>query len=219
MQQSHLWQLGRWSNTQKIMEGWEWLISELKMRLFLKNLHKFFNKKDIPWVQLLWNRYYKNGKLPSGRKVGSFWWRRILNLLTQYKGIASAIKGNGESILFWEDTWNGKMLRYEYPELYSFAKQTNIRVAKVLMLNQFQDHFQLPLSEIAFNQFLEVEIWLHSMQQSEMADEWSYIWGSKDFSSNKIYRRFLGNNSVDPIYKWLWKTSCEQKHKVFFGYL
>jgi hypothetical protein len=40
--------------------------------LLLKNLHKFFNKVDCPWVHLIWNNYYKNGKLPDHRARGSF---------------------------------------------------------------------------------------------------------------------------------------------------
>jgi hypothetical protein len=31
--------------------------------LLLKNLHKFFNKSDIPWVHLIWEKHYRNGKL------------------------------------------------------------------------------------------------------------------------------------------------------------
>lgn len=40
--------------------------------LLLKNLDKFFNKKDIPWVSLVWEKHYSNGKLPSHLKKGSF---------------------------------------------------------------------------------------------------------------------------------------------------
>jgi hypothetical protein len=40
--------------------------------LLLKNLHKFFNKVDLSWVQLLWSQYYSNGKVPGNvRKWGS----------------------------------------------------------------------------------------------------------------------------------------------------
>jgi hypothetical protein len=42
--------------------------------LLLKQLHKFYNKKNIPWVQQIWFKYYNNGKVPHGLKeVGSFW--------------------------------------------------------------------------------------------------------------------------------------------------
>lgn len=32
--------------------------------LLLKHLHKFYNRLDIPWVQLVWNRFYNTGRLP-----------------------------------------------------------------------------------------------------------------------------------------------------------
>jgi hypothetical protein len=39
--------------------------------LLLKHLHKFYNKEDIPWVHLIWDRYYTN-KIPhAAREVGS----------------------------------------------------------------------------------------------------------------------------------------------------
>lgn len=41
--------------------------------LLLKNFHKFFNKEDIPWVQLFWEKHYKNGKLLNHVKKGSLW--------------------------------------------------------------------------------------------------------------------------------------------------
>jgi hypothetical protein len=31
--------------------------------LFMKNLHKFFMKANLPWVQLIWAKYYSNVKL------------------------------------------------------------------------------------------------------------------------------------------------------------
>ena len=41
--------------------------------LLLKNLHKFFNGHDIPRVNLIWERYYSNGSLPStSQRHGSF---------------------------------------------------------------------------------------------------------------------------------------------------
>jgi mannosylglycoprotein endo-beta-mannosidase len=43
--------------------------------LLLKNLHKFYNKANIPWVHLLWACYYSNGSLPMTQvRKSSFWW-------------------------------------------------------------------------------------------------------------------------------------------------
>jgi hypothetical protein len=36
--------------------------------LLMKNLHKFFSKSNLPWVKLIWNKYYGNGSLPGQRK-------------------------------------------------------------------------------------------------------------------------------------------------------
>jgi hypothetical protein len=42
--------------------------------LLMKNLHKFFNKQDYPWVNLIWENYYRDGKPLDQRPQGSFWW-------------------------------------------------------------------------------------------------------------------------------------------------
>jgi hypothetical protein len=33
--------------------------------MLLKFLHKFFSRADIPWVNLVWDNYYHNGRLPG----------------------------------------------------------------------------------------------------------------------------------------------------------
>jgi hypothetical protein len=58
--------------------------------LMLKNLHKFFNRQDIPWVNLIWNSYYQEGSLPPNQNDGSFWWKSHLKLLDTFKELADA---------------------------------------------------------------------------------------------------------------------------------
>jgi hypothetical protein len=44
------------------------------LALLLKHLDKFYNKKNIPWVNLIWNTHYSNGEIPHvTRDRGSFW--------------------------------------------------------------------------------------------------------------------------------------------------
>jgi hypothetical protein len=38
----------------------------------MKNLHKFFNKEDLPRVNLIWTKYYTNGRVPGHTMKGSF---------------------------------------------------------------------------------------------------------------------------------------------------
>jgi hypothetical protein len=83
--------------------------------LLMKNLHNFFSRAELPWVKLIGTKYYANGKVPSHRKKGSFWWRRNLNLLDSFKGIANATFGTGDNILFWNGLWNGRILNLLFP--------------------------------------------------------------------------------------------------------
>jgi len=84
--------------------------------LLLKNLHKFFNRMDIPWVQLVWERYYNDGSLPSStRRQGSFWWKDLLQLVDSFKGLAMANVEDGKSCLFWEDLWLSIVPKVYFP--------------------------------------------------------------------------------------------------------
>jgi hypothetical protein len=91
--------------------------------MLLKFLHKFFSQADIPWVNLIWTKYYNSGKLPGQQKKGSFWWRDVVSLIDKYKGMASATIADGSSVLLWKDHWNGATPATVYPELLSFAKK------------------------------------------------------------------------------------------------
>lgn len=57
---------------------------------------------------------------------------------------------------------------------------------------------------------------LSLLHPSELNDIWSYIWGSTQFSSSKAYKCLTGHSQAEPIFKLLWKTCCQRKHKIFF---
>ena len=60
---------------------------------------------------------------------------------------------------------------------------------------------------------------MDSHQVNEDKDVWVYPWGSSIFSSHKVYKSLVGHSVVHPTYKWLWKSNCQPKHKVFFRLL
>jgi hypothetical protein len=186
--------------------------------LLIKNLHKFFNNMDIPWVNLVWEKYYSNGKLPSHIKKGSFWWRNILKLLDQFKGMAPISVQSGPTCLFWDDLWFGQVPRLAFPELYSFTKKPNLTLAGAKSQN-FIENFNLPLSEEAFDQFILLEGAVQNFQPSEAKDVWSYIWGRREYFSAKAYKHLTGSSGAHPIFSWVWKSSCQHKHEVFFWLL
>lgn len=63
--------------------------------------------RTLPWVHLVWERHYRNGKLPSSTKKGSFWWHDILGLLDTFKGMSSPVISSGSTCRLWYDLWYG----------------------------------------------------------------------------------------------------------------
>jgi hypothetical protein len=63
--------------------------------LLIKNLYKFYNHHDIPWVNLIWHAYYRNSNTPHGcQPKGSFWWKDCLELLDIYKNLPECSIGS-----------------------------------------------------------------------------------------------------------------------------
>ena len=56
---------------------------------------------DIPWVHLIWGKYYATGRLPSQARFGSFWCRDVLKLVNSFKGLAKVSVGDGSSCFLW----------------------------------------------------------------------------------------------------------------------
>jgi hypothetical protein len=64
-----------------------------------------------------------------------------------------------------------------------------------------QDIFSLPMSEEAYTEFCELDIFIQSYQVTEEAYTWSYIWGSNSFSSKRAYNHIIGSHPVHPAIK------------------
>jgi hypothetical protein len=115
--------------------------------LLLKHLHKFYAKKNIPWVNLIWSTYYSD-KVPHGYKeVGSFWRRDVLRLNIMYRGVAVCKLGNGSTVLFWEDLWSSLVLADSFPRLYSYDLNAQTSVKDVMVAEDLESLFSLPLSQ------------------------------------------------------------------------
>lgn len=191
-------------------------ISSHNEALLLKFLHKFYSKAPIPWVRLVWDKYYSNGKMPGQQKKGSFWWHDVVSLIDSYKRLTTAMVADGSSILHWTDFWNGIRPMEKFPELASFAINPNITVKELRDNNSLFHNFHLPLSSQAFQQLGELEEHWNQAQQLHGHDQWIFQWGNSTFSSSKIYKALIGQRPTHPAFLWLWKSKCQMKHKVFF---
>jgi hypothetical protein len=85
--------------------------------------------------------------------------------------------------------------------------------------DDLQSLFRLPLFEEAYEQYCELNIFLHSIHLSGENDGWSYIWGNNQYYSQKAYKHLVGATLVHPAFKWIWSSACQMKQKVFFWLL
>lgn len=184
--------------------------------LLLKHLHKFYNKMDIPWVKLVWSKYYED-KIPHAtREVGSFWWKDVLRLSTLFRGIARCTVGEGKTVTFWGDLWSDDVLARRFPRLFSFAKDENASVNAVMSAEDLDSLFYLPLSQEAFEEMEMLSAVLSTQSfDAQSADVWTYQWGSSKYSSKKLYKLAFNNMPAHPIFKWLWKSKCTSRIKFF----
>jgi hypothetical protein len=73
---------------------------KLNAALLIKHLDKFYSHIDVPWVNLIWNAHYAN-KIPHAENVvGSFWWKDIIKLVDNFRGVAWVKMGKGNTLLF-----------------------------------------------------------------------------------------------------------------------
>jgi hypothetical protein len=66
--------------------------------LLMKHLHKFYNKHDTPWVQLVW-QYYSHEISHVSKLCGSFGWKGIMKLVNKYIHLHKVTIGNGDTAL------------------------------------------------------------------------------------------------------------------------
>ena len=119
--------------------------------LLMKNIDKFYNRKDIPWVQMVWEKHYRNNRLPGQVKKGSFGWRDILKILPKFKEIAEVQIRDGRTCLLWQDKWHTSIFAETLPQLHSFAKNKNITVNKAISTENLFDLYCCCLSFGFFN--------------------------------------------------------------------
>jgi hypothetical protein len=170
-------------------------------------------------VHLIWSQYYSNGRISSQTPKGSLWWKGLLRLLTQYKGFGHGVSRIREYNPFWKDIWNDRILEHTFPELYSFVISKDITLFSAKNQESFQDLFNIPLSEEAFTQLCEHDVSVQSLPHNDEPDKWTYLWGNGNFSAKKCYNLVIGSQPIHPAIKWLWKSYCQAKHKVFYWLL
>ena len=213
------WQHGIWCVNQKNCGGLGIInFDKQNNALLLKHLHKFYNKVEVPWVQLVWHSYYAEGVPHSQKLCGSFRWHDIMKLDNIYREFSQIMPGDGRSFLFWSDKWSldnsSEPICRRFPRLFSYALDDKLSAAEVYATQDKASLFFLPLSVHAYGELHEMQRLLDNNPLSGEKDVWSYQWGDS-YRPARYYAAIHAHLQAPPVYSWLWKSSCTMKLKVF----
>ena len=184
--------------------------------LLLKQLHKFFERKDIPWVQLVWSLYSDAPPQAQSRR-GSFWWRDIFDLADTYRSITACKVGDGHTALFWKDFWiDDTILAERFPRLFSFVENPDASVNRVLTCEEQHTLYSVPMSVEAFEEYQDLQqLCTDNVAISQELDSRSFVWGKTNYTSADYYRYMFDCVPKDEVLAKLWKSRCLPKLKVF----
>jgi hypothetical protein len=182
--------------------------------LLLKFLNKFYTKADIPWVHLVWNNYYTNGRLPGQQKKAPFGGEILSN--SSHTSKVWLQQQFMMDLRFFSGKINGMIIFCSMTSLSSsFAINPAVTVKTILNSQQLENNIHLPLSSEAHQQFLALQGRINDLYQPNGSDQWIYTWGNSNFSASKAYKALIGHRIIHLAFKWIWNSKCQMKHKFF----
>lgn len=97
----------------------------------MKHLDKFFNKWNLPWVKMLWNKYNDNNTLPPHATLEKklILVKGYFPLIPLYMTITTIQINKGDTALLWKDQWCDNIMELVCPSLYSFTMNEDISVS------------------------------------------------------------------------------------------
>ena len=183
--------------------------------LLMKQVHKFYSKEDIPWVNLLWYRYY-DGRVPhTKRDAGSFWWKDVFRLKELYGFITTCQLGDGSSILFWKDVWAGESLEDMFPNIAHFVKDSDLSVKNVSEATSLSELFNIPISQAAAAELNDLRNLVQNFVLTEENDQRIFCWGNSRFAASKLYKMAFLSSPVPASFKLIWKSKVTPRVKFF----
>jgi hypothetical protein len=110
-------------------------------------------------------------------------------------------------------------LAQKWQFLFTFAKNESLSVWDVINSADIAELFHLPLSVQAMNEYNALLHLVHTTQLSQDKDSWRVTDSGPGYKVSSAYRSLTKHDPVIPAIKWLWKSCCQDKHRVFFWLL
>ena len=90
--------------------------------------------------------------------------------------------------MLWEDIWKGSILSRKWAELHSLMETIIPLSMRKNLLQITAVFFQLPLSMIAYDQFIILSEQLDKVRGAQERDIWTFMWGQSKNSAKKPMR-------------------------------
>ena len=132
-----------------------------------------------------------------------------------YRGITKVTIQDGRNTLLWKDLWMDSILASSYPRAFSFTKNEDISAQALLTAGTLGETFQLPLSEQAHAELMDLQQLLAPITLTHREDKWTCIWAKGDYTASQYYSYYFREIKAHQTYKWLWKSKVTMKIKVF----
>jgi hypothetical protein len=78
--------------------------------------------------------------------------------------------------------------------------------------------FHLPMLVQAMPEYHQFVHLIHDTQLLQEKDKWIVTTAAPGYSVASAYKTLMQQESVLPAILWLWKSCCQDKHEVFFGF-
>jgi hypothetical protein len=88
-------------------------------------------------------------------------------------------------------------------------------------VNDLLNCFKIPISREAYNELLDLQQFLVSLQPAEQCnrDYWHFIWEQQFYSSSKFYQYHFKDIHPNRIVLWIWKSKCVHTIRFFAWFL
>ena len=152
------------------------------------------------------------------REKGSFWWRDILRLHIQLRGVAICHPNKGDTVSFWDDLVMAISIHSSrFPNLFPYAKEPRLSLWRIRSADPLVDCFRIPMSREAYNEMLVLQSELQNLPQviPDEKDKWLFIWGQQKYCSSKFYQYHFKALQPHRAVVWIWKSKCVRKINFF----
>lgn len=102
---------------------------------------------------------------------------------------------------------------------YSLLQKKNnlVSVNKAFNQETFIELFNLPLSQTAHRQMLNLQQIVEATILQDCNDVWTQTGNATGFSSSKIYWHLNEHPPTEPVFKWIWESFVNQSTKCSAG--